>query len=142
MVLVTTAHQLTGAWSVRHDEERPEIAQDDEPRQRGGGQRNKLRATRASAMVFYLATVVLRYSRYHLFSHTQARARCADKTRQALAFDQLRRRRTPVIAYAGGSCEIFETLNFGRFILQRPASAPARLRHWLDAHLHTVQKRE
>jgi hypothetical protein len=87
-------------------------------------------------------TVVLSYSLYHLFANTQAGARFADKTRQALAFDQLRSRRTHVIAYAGGYFEIFETLGFARFILQLPASAQKQLRHWLDEHLHIVQKRE
>src|SRR5262252_5351977 len=87
-------------------------------------------------------TVLLSYSLYHLFANTQAGARLADKTRQALAFEQLRSRRTHVIAYAGGYFEIFETLSFAYFILQLPASAQERLRHWLDEHLHTVQKRE
>ena len=92
--------------------------------------------------MFYLLTVLLSYSLYHLFANTQAGARLADKTRQALAFEQLRSRRTHVIAYAGGYCAIFETLSFASFILQLPASAQERLRHWLDEHLHTVQKRE
>ena len=86
--------------------------------------------------------MVLSYSLYPLFSNTQAGARFADKTRQALAFDQLRTRRTHVIAYAGGYVAILETLSFARFILQLPAAAQERLRHWLDEHLHTVQKRE
>jgi hypothetical protein len=89
-----------------------------------------------------MITVVLSYSLYHLFTNTQAGSRFADKTRQALAFAQLRSRRTHVIAYAGGSFEIFETLRFAHCILQLPAAAQDRLRHWLDAHLHTVQKRE
>jgi hypothetical protein len=142
IVLVTTDHHLTGPWIVRHYEERPEIEQDDEQMKSGGWQLQKLSSTRDSEIVFYMATVVLSYSLYHLFSNTQAGARFADKTRQALAFDQLRSRRTHVIAYAGGSFEIFETLSFARFLLQLPASAQDRLRHWLDDHLHTVQKRE
>ena len=89
-----------------------------------------------------LLTVVLSYSLYHLFSNTRAGSRFADKTRQALAFEQLRNRRTHVIAYAGGYFEIFETLGFARFILQLPLAAQERLRQWLDKHLHTVQKRE
>ncbi len=108
----------------------------------GGWQLKKLRSTRDSEIVFYIATVVLRYSLYHLFCNTQAGGRCADKTRQALAFEQLRSRRTPVIAYTGGYFEIFETLSFARFLLQLPAVAQERLRHWLDQHLHTVQQRE
>jgi hypothetical protein len=92
--------------------------------------------------VLYLATVVLSYSLYHLFANTQAGARFADTTRHALAFAQLRSRRTHVIVYAGGYFDICETLSFARVLLQLPAAAQDRLRHWLDAHLHTVQKRE
>src|SRR5215510_14812086 len=142
IVLVTTDQHLTGPWIVRHYEERPEIEQDYEQMKSGGWQLTKLSSTRYSEIVFYIATVVLSYSLYHLFANTRAGARFADKTRQALAFDQLRSRRTHVIAYAGGYFEIFETLSFARFILQLPASAQERLHHWLDEHLHTVQKRE
>jgi len=142
LVLVTTDQQLTGPWIVRHYEERPEIEQDYEQMKSGGWQLQKLSSTRYSEIVFYIATVVLSYSLYHLFANTQAGARFADKTRQALAFDQLRSRRTHVIAYAGGYFEIFETLSFARVILQLPLSAQERLRQWLDEHLHTVQKRE
>ena len=141
-VWVTTARQLHASWIVRHDEERPAMAQDDAPRKSGGWQLQKRSATRSSEMGFYGLTVVLSYSLSQLFSNRQAGARFADKTRHALAFDQLRSRRTPVIAYAGGYFEIFETLSFARFILQLPASAQERLRHWLDEHLHTVQQRE
>lgn len=142
IVLITTDLKLRAPWIVRHYEERPEIEQDYEQMKSGGWQLKKLSSTRYSEIVFYVATVVLSYSLYHLFSNTQAGARFADKTRQALAFDQLRSRRTHVIAYAGGYFEIFETLSFARFILQLPASAQERLRHWLDEHLYTVQKRE
>jgi hypothetical protein len=142
IVLVTTDQHLKGPWIVRHYEERPEIEQDYEQMKSGGWQLKKLSSTRYSEIVFYVATVVLSYSLYHLFSNTQAGARFADKTRQALAFEQLRSRRTHVIVYAGDYFEIFETLSFAHFILQLPASAQDRLRHWLDQHLHTVQKRE
>jgi len=142
IVLVTTDQRLTGSWIVRHYEERPEIEQDYEQMKSGGWQLQKLSSTRYSEIVFYITTVVLSYSLYHLFVNTQAGARFADKTRQALAFDQLRSRRTHVIAYAGGHFEIFETLSFVHFVLQLPASVQERLRHWLDEHLHTVQKRE
>jgi hypothetical protein len=141
-VLVTTDQRLTGPWIVRHYEERPEIEQDYEPMKSGGWELKKLRSTRYSEIVFSIATVVLSYSLYQLFANTQAGVRFADKTRQALAFEQLRSRRTHVIAYAGGYVEIFETLSFAHFILQLPASAQERWRHWLDDHLHTVQKRE
>jgi hypothetical protein len=65
--------------------------------------------------------------------------RFADKTRQALAFEQLRTQRTPIIVYAGSCFAIFETLSFAPFILQLPATAQDRLRHWLDAHLQHDQ---
>jgi len=142
IVLVTTDQRLNGAWIVRHYEERPEIEQDYEQRKSGGWQLQKLSSTRYSAIVFYLLTVVLSYSLYHLFPNTQAGARFADKTRQALAFTQLRTRRTHVIAYAGGYFEIFETLSFARFLLPLQASAQEWLRHWLDEHLRTVTQRE
>ena len=108
----------------------------------GGWHLQQLSSTRDSEFVFYIATVGLSYSLYHLFSNTQAGARFADRTRQALAFEQLRSRRTHVIAYAGRYFDIFETLSFAHFILQLPALAQERLRRWLDLHLHTVQKRE
>ena len=59
-VLVTTDQRLTGPWSVRHSEERPDIEPDEEHRKSGGWQRKKLRATRDSAIVFSMATGVLR----------------------------------------------------------------------------------
>jgi Transposase DDE domain len=142
IVLVTTDQELSASWIVRHYEERPEIEQDYEQMKSGGWQLQKLSSTRYSEIVLYVLTVVVSYRLYHLFANTQAGARFADKTRQALAFDQLRSRRTHVIAYAGGYFEIFETLSFARFILQLQASAQEQLRHWLDEHWHMVQKRE
>ena len=85
--------------------------------------------------------MVWSYSLYQLFATTQAGARFADKTRQALAFEQLRSRRTHVLAYAGGYFALFETLGLARFLLQLPAAAQERWRHWLDEHLNMVQKR-
>jgi hypothetical protein len=142
IVLVTTDQHLKGPWIVRHDEARPEIEQDYEQRKSGGWQLQKLSSTRYSEIVFYVVTVVLSYSLDHLFANTRAGARFADKTRQALAFEQLRSRRTHIIAYAGGSFEIFETLSFVYCVLQLPAAVQEQLRHWLDEHLHTVQRRE
>lgn len=142
MVFVTTDTRRNGPWIVRHDEERPEIEQEYEQMNSGGWQLKKLSSTRYSEIVFYLATVVLSYSLSHLCSNTQAGARFADKTRQALAFEQLRSRRTHVIVYAGGYFEIFETLSFVHFILQLPASVQDQLRHWFDEYLHTVTQRE
>jgi hypothetical protein len=63
-------------------------------------------------------TVVLSYRLYHLFANTQRGARVADKTRQALAFEQLRTQRPPIIVYAGGHFAIFETLRFVQLVLQ------------------------
>jgi hypothetical protein len=87
-------------------------------------------------------TVVLSYSLYHRFTNTQAGARFADKTRQALAFEQLRTRRTHIIVYAGGQFEIFETLSFVQFVLQLSAPVQEQLRGWLTEHLNQVEKRE
>jgi len=142
IVLVTTDHRLTGPWIVRHYEERPAIEQDYQQMKSGGWQLKKLSSTRYSEIVFYVVTVVLSYSLYHLFANTRAGTRFADKTRQALAFEQLRSRRTHIIAYAGGSFEIFETLSFVHFVLQLPVSVQEQLRYWLDEHLHSVQQRE
>jgi hypothetical protein len=94
IVLVTTDHCLSGPWLVRHDAERPEIAPDDEPRKRGGGQLTTLRATRSRESVFSLATVLLSDSLSHRLAHTQAGARCAATTRHARALAHLRSRRT------------------------------------------------
>jgi hypothetical protein len=142
MVVVTTAQRLKGPWIVRHYEERPEMEQDDEQMQSGGWQLKKLSSTRSSEIVFSVLTVVLSASLYHLWANTQAGARFADKPRQALAFEQLRSRRTQIIAYAGEHFEIFETLSFVRLVLQVPASVQERWRHWLDEHLHAVIQQE
>jgi hypothetical protein len=142
IVLVTTDQHLNGTWMVRHYEERPEIEHDYEQMKSGDWQLKKLSSTRYSEIVFYILTVLLSYSLYHLFANTKAGARFADKTRQALAFDQLRSNCTHVIVYAGGYFEIFETLSFAHFLLQLPASAQDRLRHWLDDHFHSVIQRE
>ena len=142
IVLVTTDQKLSASWIVRHYEERPEIEQDYEQMKSGGWQLTKLSSTRYSEIVFYVLTVVLSYSLYHLFANTQAGTRFADTTRQALAFEQLRTQRTHIIVYAGGSFEIFETLRFVQMVLQLSSPVQEQLRHWLDEHLHTVQKRE
>jgi hypothetical protein len=46
IVLITTELKLSAPWSVRPDEERPEIEQDSEPMKSGGWQLKKLSATR------------------------------------------------------------------------------------------------
>jgi hypothetical protein len=142
LVLVTTDRELNAPWIVRHYEERPEIEQDYEQLKSGGWQLKKLSSTRYSEIVFYVLTVVLSYSLYHLFANTQRGARLADKTRQALAFEQLRTQRTHIIVYAGGYFEIFETLRFVQLVLQLPFSVQERLRTWLTEHLSQMHKRE
>jgi hypothetical protein len=97
IILVTTDLRLSTPWIVRHYEERPEIEQDYEQMKSGGWQLQKLSSTRYSEIVFYVLTVVLSYSLYHLFANTQAGTRFADKTRQALTFEQLRTQRTHII---------------------------------------------
>jgi hypothetical protein len=93
-------------------------------------------------MVFYVLTVVLSYRLYHLFANTHAGTRFADKTRQAIAFEQLRTQRTHIIVYAGGYFEIFETLRFVEMVLQLSPPVQERLRMWLSEHLNQIQKRE
>ena len=86
--------------------------------------------------------MVLSSSLYHLFVNTQAGARFADKTRQAIAFEPLRTQRTPIIVYAGGYVEIFETLRFVAMVLQLSPPVQERLRTWLSEYLSQMQKRE
>jgi DDE family transposase len=142
IVLVTTDLKLNAPWIVRHYEERPEIEQDYEQMKSGGWQLKKLSSTRYSEIVFYVLTVVLSYSLYHLFANTQAGTRFADKTRQALVFEQLRTQRTHIIVYAGGYFEIFETLRFVQMVLQLSPPVQEHLRTWLAEHLNQIQKRE
>jgi Transposase DDE domain len=142
IVLVTTDLALNASWMVRHYEERPEIEQDYEQMKSGGWQLQKLSSTRYSEMVFYVLTVVLSYSLYHLFANTQAGRRFADKTRQAIAFEQLRTQRTHIIVYAGRYFEIFETLSFVQMVLKLSPSVQEQLHMWLTEHLNQMQKRE
>ena len=97
IVWVATEQRLKGPWSIRHEEERPESAQEDEHMQSGGWQLKKRSATRYRESVLSLPTVVWSYRLYHRFANTQAGARFADRTRQALAFAPLRSCRTHVI---------------------------------------------
>jgi hypothetical protein len=142
IVLGTTDRERRASWMVRHYEERPEIEQDYEQMKSGGWQLQKLSSTRYSEIVFYVLTVVLSYSLYHLFANTQAGRRFADKTRQAIAFEQLRTQRTHIIVYAGEHFEIFETLSFVQMVLQLAPPVQETLRVWLAEHLKQVQKRE
>jgi len=142
IVLVTTDLSLSAPWIVRHYGGRPEIEQDYEQLKSGGWQLKKLSSTRYSEIVFYVLTVVLSYSLYHLFTNTQAGARFANKTRQAIAFEQLRTQRTHIIVYAGGYFAIFETLHFVQMVLQLSPPVQEQLRTWLVEHLNQIQKRE
>jgi hypothetical protein len=142
IVLATTELSLSAAWIVKHYEERPEIEQDYQQMKSGGWKLEKLSSTRYSEIVFYILTVALSYSLYHLFANTKAGVRFADQTREALAFEQMRTQRTHVIVYAGGYFEIFETLSFVRLVLQLSPHIQARLSLWLDQHLPSVQKIE
>jgi hypothetical protein len=142
IVLVTTDLALNASWMVRHSEERPEIEQDYEQMKSGGWQLQKLSSTRYSEIVFYVLTVVLSYSLYHLFANTQAGMRFADKTRQAIAFEQLRTQRTHIIVYAGRYFEIFETLSFVQMVLKLSPPVQEQLQMWLTEHLNQIQKRE
>ena len=86
-----------------------------------------------------MLTVVLSYSLYQLFANTKRGARFADKTRQALAFEQLRTQRTHVMVYAGGHFALFETLRFVQMVLQLSPPVQERLRTWLVEHLNQIQ---
>jgi len=141
IVLVSTDLRLNAKWIVRHYEQRPEVEQDYEQLKSGGWFLKKLSSTRYSQIVFYLLTVVLGYSLYHLFANTAAGARFANQTRQAIAFEQLKSHRTNVIVYAGGYFEIFETLSFVYLVLVLSPAVQARLRHWLEDYLPQLAKR-
>jgi hypothetical protein len=75
-------------------------------------------------------------------SHAVAGGHFAGKTRQAIAFEQLKTRRTNVIVYAGGYFEIFETLSFVHLVLNLSPGVQARLKHWLEEYLPQLAKRE
>jgi hypothetical protein len=140
--LVTTDQKLTAKWIVKHYGQRPAIEQDYEQMQSGGWKLQRLSSTRYSEMAFYLVSVLLSYSLYHLFSNTHAGARFANKTRQALVLEQLCTQRPHVIVYAGEYFEIFEPLTFVRLVLGLPSPIQARLCQWLDEYLKHLEKRE
>lgn len=142
IVLVTTDQELTAKWTVKHYEERPEIEQDYEQMKSGGWQLQQLCTTRYSEIVFYFLSVLLSYSLYHIFTNTCAGSRFANKTRQAIALEQLCTQRTHVIVYAGGYFEIFETLIFVHLVLGLSPPIQVRLRQWLDERLKHIEKRE
>ena len=142
IVRVTTDLNLSAKWIVKHYEQRPEIEQDYEQLESGGWQLQKLSSTRYSQIVFYWLTVVLSDGFYQLFANTAAGSHYAGKTRQAIAFEQLKTQRTNVIVYAGGYFEIFETLSFVYLVLKLSPEVQTRLRHWLEEFLPQITKRE
>jgi len=142
IVLVTTDQKFTAKWIVKHYEERPEVEQDYEQMKSGGWKLQQLSTTRYSEIVFYFISVLLSYSLYHIFTNTHAGTRFANKTRQAIALEQLCTQRTYVIVYARGYFEIFDTLTFVHLVLGRSLPVQARLRQWLDEHLKHIEKRE
>lgn len=89
-----------------------------------------------------MLTVVLSYSLYHLCANTPRGARLADKTRQALACEQRRTQRTHILVYAGGHCDIFETLRFVPMVLPWSPPVHERLRIGLVEHLNPMQQWE
>jgi hypothetical protein len=88
-----------------------------------------------SDIVFYVLSVLLSYSLYHLCTNTRAGSRFANKTRQAIVLEQLGNHRTHIIVYAGGYFEIFETLSFGYWALSLPPPVQVGLRQWFAEHL-------
>ena len=142
IVLVTTDEALTAKWIVKHYEERPEIEHDYEQMKSGGWKLQQFSSTRYSEIVFYLLSVLLSYSLYHLFTNTRAGSRFANKTRQVIALEQLCNQRTHIIVYAGGYFEIFETLSFVHWVLSQPPPVQSRLRQWFDEHLQHIEKQE
>lgn len=142
IVLVTTDLTLSASWIVRHYQERPEVEADYQQMKSGGWLLAKLSSQRLSEIVLYVLSIVLAYSLYHLFSNTQAGARFADRTREAIAFEQIRTHRTHVIVYAGGYFDIYETLAFVNLVLRLKLSVQARLRRWFDDNLFPPRQRE
>lgn len=141
-MLVTTDLELSASWIVRHYQERPEVEADYQQMKSGGWLLKKLASQRLSQIVLYVLSIVLSYSLYHLFSNTQAGARFADKTREAIAFEQIRTHRTHIIVYAGGYFDIYETLAFVNLVLRLKLSVQARLRRWFDDNLFPPPQRE
>jgi hypothetical protein len=140
--LVTTALRLSARWPVRPYEERPEIAQDYAQLPRGGWQRQPRRSTRSSEIVFEVLPGGLRDRLDHVFPNPQAGSRCANKPRQAMAFEPRRPQRTQLIGYAGGSLAIVDTLHFVQMVVPLSPPGPEQRRTWLGEHLNQMQKRE
>ena len=73
--------------------------------------------------------------------NTPAGRRCADKTRQALAFAQLRTQRLHLIVYTGGYFEIVKTLSVVPMVLPSAPPVQETRRVWWTEPLKPVQKR-
>ena len=86
--------------------------------------------------------MVLRSSLSPRCATTQRGARFADKTRQALVFEQLRPQRTPRLVYAGSHFAIFETRRFVQMVWPLSPPEQERFRTGLAEHLNHIQKRE
>ena len=142
LVVVTSDLSLSAEWIVRHYQERPEIEQDYQQLKGEGWKLQKLTTTRYSEIVMYVVSVALAYSLYQLFANTQAGARFAGKTRQAIALEQLKSKRTHIIVYARGYFEIYETLRFMQIVIGLPPDIQGKLGKWLGEHLSSVKKRE
>jgi hypothetical protein len=133
---------LSAEWLVRHYEERPEIEQDYQQLKGEGWKLQKLTTTRYSEIVFYVLSVALSYSLYQLFANTQAGSRFASQTRQAIAIEQFKNKRTHIIVYARGYFEIYETLRFLQIVIGLPPDIQGKLGKWLGEHLGSVKKQE
>ena len=70
IVLITTDLKLSAPWIVRHTKSVLRLSRTMNRMKSGGWQLQKLSSTRYSEIVFYVLTVVLSYSLYHLFTNT------------------------------------------------------------------------
>ena len=107
-----------------------------------GGQLTQRSATRARERGFSVLTVGRRSRLSQRCVQTQAGARCAEKTRQAIACAPLRPQRTPMLVYAGGSCAICATVRVVPRVLPLSPPVHAPLRTWLAQHLNQRQQRK
>src|SRR4029434_9792349 len=78
----------------------------------------------------------------YLFTNPQAGSRCANKPRQAIAFEPRRTQRTQLIGYARGSLAIVDTLHFVQMVVPLSPPGQEQLRTGLGEHLNQMQKRE
>ena len=86
----------------------------------------KLSSTRYSEIVFYVLTVVLSYSLYHLFANTRGGRDLPTRRVRRWPLKQLRTQRTHVIVYARGLFELVRRLRFLQMMLNFPPVRRAR----------------